>query len=70
MVPLARHSANISLNLLGVSVLGSVRPLDVVEARSVCRELSLDDVNRYLPLASDAQLGDARASTRLLKTLR
>ena len=70
MVPLARYSADISLDLLSVRVLGSVWPLNVVEARSVRRELSLNDINYHLPLASDAQLGDARASTRLLYTLR
>jgi hypothetical protein len=54
MVPLAYYSANISLNLLSISILSSIWPLDVVEARGVRRELSLNDINYYLLLASNA----------------
>jgi hypothetical protein len=52
VVPLARYSADISPDLLSVYV--RVRPLDIVEARDICHELSLNNIDRYLPPASNA----------------
>ena len=44
---------DISLDLLSVSVLSSVRPLDVIEVRGVHYELSLNNINYYMPLTSN-----------------
>jgi hypothetical protein len=45
---------DISLNLLSVSVLSSIWPLNIIKAYSVYYKLSLNNINYYLLLASNA----------------
>jgi hypothetical protein len=66
MITLARHSTNISIDLLGLLT----RLLIYVKASNITCELGLDYSNYHLPLDSNVYLRDISSDVRLLDILR
>ena len=66
MVPLARHSANVRIDFLGLFT----RLLIHVKASNVSYKLSLDYSNSHLAPDSNADLKGTSSNVRLLHTLR